>query len=174
MTASSFQQKIKGIYGPEFRTSKWTTWLLLTVVLCVFVALLVHAWGFQAHRPWKLLLLPALYVLLIAYGIWCRKKAHRIHQFDSPKTIQEKTTIIENYTTGLNVVWRYSEGNYHSITYRNRLFIRIDLRFYIDQNKILANVQPTANYITRRKNHLNIGLAHSATKKLQQYLETQL
>lgn len=175
MNAASFQQKIKEIYKPYFRLPEWATWILVGLTFCLFVLLAGHAWALKAVKPWKLLLVLASYSLLIAYGIWCWKQAYRIYQFNSPKTTQEKTTIIENYTAALKVVWRYSEGNYHSVTYRNRLFIRIDLRFYIDQHKILANIQPTASYSAGRgKNNLNIVLAHAATKKLKKYLEAQL
>ena len=174
MTAATFQQKIKDIYKPDYRYSKWSAWLLLGVNVCFYLWLLWHIWRSQGHRPWELLIIPAVFSLFVGYATWCWKQAYRIHQFDSSKTILEKTAIIGRYIADLKVVWHYTEGNYHSITYRNRLFMRVDLRLYIDQHKILANLQRTSRYIIHRKNHLDLGLAQAATKKLKKYLEAHL
>jgi hypothetical protein len=68
--------------------------------------------------------------------------------------------------------WKQVEGGYRSYRYANNFFSKVDVRFFIDEKKVLFNVQGADT--SSIKGVIDFGLTKRATKRLKEYLEVSL
>lgn len=172
MTAESFRKKIRRNYRTDDITNYIVSFLLLGLGI-YFVGKILHD-GLPKVSPAKYLVIlaPAIPVFFGLYAIWRISKDYIVYQVDSNLTPEEKFKIIDDYLSNVKVVWRSEEGNCRSYRYENKFWSKVELRFFVDDRKLLYNVIGGNTYAL--KGVINFGLTKRATRRLAQYLNARL
>jgi hypothetical protein len=173
MTAESFRNKIKRIYKIDDITNYVISFMFIGIGL-YFLSKIVrnNLPTYDTPEKYTILFLPMIPIAVALYALWRIPKDYIVHQINSTKPMEEKVEVVEHYLSEVKVVWKSIEGNYRSYRYRNRLFTKVDVRFYIDENKVFFNVQGAD--FSALKGIIDFGLTRRATKRLNQYLQTYL
>ncbi len=128
--------------------------------------------GNQSSETGWLILAPAIPILIGSYGIWRIRQDYIVKAVYSNATIDKKKEVIEEYLSNVKVLFRSKDKNYYSYRYRNKYFMIVDLRVYLDEDKILFNVM--AGDSSALKGIIDFGITNRATKRLENYLKACL
>ena len=173
MTAESFRQKIKG----NFKTDDVTNYIasILFIGLSCYCFFRIIQDGLPADptpKRYLIFIVPLVPMSFAFYALWRIPKDYLVYQIDSTKKVEEKITVIENYLTDVKVIWKSIESNYRTYRYKNKFLSKVDLRFYIDETKILYNIQGADT--SGLKGVFDFGLTRRATKRLAEHLNASL
>jgi hypothetical protein len=163
MTQQEFRRKIRRLYRND---------LIALYLVCAFFLGLAIFYSIKSisegpPKPASWIIIVFLYIF-IGYVLWRIPKEFMVTRIDSLKTVEEKRTIIEKYFADVKIVTKMIDNRFISICYQNKYFTRIDARFYIDDDKILFNVQGANTH--QLKGVIDFGLTARATRRLEKYL----
>lgn len=173
MTRESFQHKIKKIYKTDNITNYVVSFLFFGMGVYFLFKIIIDGLPTQeAPEKYMILIVPLIPITAALYAIWRIPKDYIVHQVDSQKTLEEKLELIELYLSDKKILWMQVEGGYRSYRYANNFFSKVDVRFFIDEKKVLINVQGADT--SGLKGVIDFGLTSRATKRLKEYLEASL
>ena len=107
-------------------------------------------------------------IALGVYGFWRIRQDYIITSFYSNASLDKKNKVVEEYLSNVKVLFRAKDGNYYSYRYRNKFFMLVDLRVYLDDDKILFNVM--GGHSSSLKGIIDLGLTKRAIKRFENYL----
>ncbi|MEK6482554.1 hypothetical protein WJR50_33810 [Catalinimonas sp. 4WD22] len=172
MTVDQFKQELK---EPE-KTND-----ILNYLVCVFFIgfgiwmigdLIINDFYHPRHKGnYLILLAPLLSIIIGIYGFWRIPKDYQIGCINSVKTIDEKWMVINEYLSQLKIRSKKIENNQIECVYRNKFFNSLVISVYLDENKVLFNVQSLDSV---NKGIIDFGLSKRATKRLKKFLENRL
>jgi hypothetical protein len=116
-------------------------------------------------------LAPLFLICTAMYVIWRIPKDYIVYEFNSPKSVEEKQKIIDNYLSDVKLTSRIVNGSLVSYQYRNKFLSSVKLKVYLDAEKILFNAQAAD---MGSKGVIDFGLTRRAAKRLYNYLEANL
>ena len=106
------------------------------------------------------------------YGLWRIRQDYIVKVVYSNANIDIKNKVVEEYLAKVKVLFKARDGNYYSYRYRNRFFLVVDLRVYLDEDKILFNAM--AGDSSAGRGFIDFGLTNRATKKFENHLKACL
>jgi len=106
------------------------------------------------------------------YGFWRIPKDYEVTCIYSTKSIEEKEKIIYEYFSTLKVVSKSLGTSFIECRYRNIFLNKVDLKIFIDEEKILFNAQGVDQ--SGSKGIFDFGLTNRATKKIKKYINACL
>jgi hypothetical protein len=126
----------------------------------------------EVPERYMIVIVPIIPISFALYALWRIPKDYVVYQVDSNSSIEEKVKIIEDYFSDVQVVWKSEEGNYISYRYKNKFWSKVDLRFFVDHNKVLCNVKGADT--SGSKGLFDFGLTRRATNRLTEHLNACL
>ncbi|MEM9829775.1 MAG: hypothetical protein AAF944_04015 [Bacteroidota bacterium] len=123
------------------------------------------------YKKYLILIFPLTFVIIGIYGFWRIPKDYQVGSIYSLKTIDEKWAIVNEYLSHLKIRHKKIENTQIECVYRNKYLNSLVVKMYLDDSKILYNVQSLDVF---NKGIIDFGLSKRATKRLRCFLESRL
>ena len=169
MTVQTFRNKITGVYKTDNVINYVTCIIFIFGGLFLLFKIIQGKYThIQNSSALLVILIPLMPIALGVYGIWRIRQDYIVTSFYSNASIDKKSKVVDEYLSNVKVLFRSKDGNYYSYRYRNRFFMLVDLRVYLDDDKILFNVMGGDS--SSLKGIIDFGLTKRAIKRFENYL----
>ncbi len=169
MTTQEFRSNIT----KHYKTDNVVNYILCTVFILIGFYFLINFFQIKysepesSLNPWSLFA-AAIPISFGLYGFWRIKQDYVVNEVFNNSSIDRKRLIVEEYLSKVKVVFRTNEGNFFSYRYRNMYFGLVDLKVYLDEDKILYNIGGADR--SGFKGFIDFGLTRRAGKMFKNHL----
>jgi len=147
-------------------------YFLCSCVLAIGIYFLIKIVSdFKPHQPIDKYLIWSLPLILISMGLyvmWRIPKNYIVHELHSSISLERKLKILDEYFSSFKFSKREINGNIISYWYTNKYLSTVHVFFYIDEDRLLFNIQ--TGEMLSPKGVLDYGISRRASKRLLNYL----
>ncbi|TKC01344.1 hypothetical protein [Pedobacter cryotolerans] len=110
---------------------------------------------------------PALFLSILGgYGLWRISKDYKIVKVISNQSLEQKTKVIEEFITTINIKSLSVEDDIYIIQYRNKFWVSVDVFIGFDNDFYYLNAK-ASDYGS--KGIIDFGITRRSLKKLENY-----
>jgi hypothetical protein len=122
----------------------------------------------KSDVAYVLLIIPTAIVSMGLYGFWRIPRTYDVVIVQSKTDIKVKLKIIHEYLSSRKAETKSRKNNFLDTSYVNEFGNKVDLRLYVDTQKILFNVQKGDQFKANRM--FDFGVTRRASEKIESYL----
>jgi hypothetical protein len=172
MTARDFEERIKKPYKTD-NTMNYIVCLFLIAVGLFFLGKIIRDIdSFPYLAKFLVFILPLIFIIAGAYGIWRLRNTYRVQQIDSTESLEKKAQAVEKYLNQLKIERKRQDGNFISFRYRNKYLTSIDANVYYDNDKILYYAEGAD--LSGIRGIIDFGISKRATNRIGKYFKACL